>query len=90
MPDDNAPEPEESPPIAEAPVPIYGGVAEGVQAYRRGDVVVYTVRGEPASVRKLLDLLEADGADEVVALISHRPPGEAVVKDTDAAPPDEE
>jgi hypothetical protein len=89
MADDNQnSDPEETPPIAEAPAPMYGGVTEGVQAYRRGDVVVYTVRGGPGDVRELLDLLERDGAEEVVALISHRPPEEAVVKET--TPADEE
>jgi hypothetical protein len=90
MTDDNTPDSEETPPVAEAPVPMYGGVTEGVQAYRRGDVVVYTVRGGPSDVRELVDLLERDGAEELVALISHRPPGEAVVKDTETKPAEEE
>jgi hypothetical protein len=88
--DDQTPDPSESPPIADAPVPMYGGVAEGIQAYRRGDVVVYTVRGEPGDVRDLLDLLERDGAEEVVALIRHRPPEEAVVKETETKSPEQE
>lgn len=55
-------------------VPVYAGrdIARGVQAYRRGNVILYTVRGEPREVQELVGELDKDGVEEVVALISHR------------------
>ena len=54
-------------------VPLYGfpGVARGVQAFRRGDVILYTVRGEPDQVMELVGQLHKQGVREVAALISH-------------------
>ncbi len=55
-------------------VPMYGapGVTTGIQAFRRGDVILYTVRGEPKEVQALIGQLDRQGVGEVVALISHR------------------
>ncbi len=60
-------------------VPVYAGrdIARGVQAYRRGNVILYTVRGEPREVQELVGELDKDGVEEVVALISHRSEDEA-------------
>jgi len=54
--------------------PIYSplDVAEGIQAYRRGDMILYTIRGEPSAVQKLIGELDRRGVGEVVALVSHR------------------
>jgi len=54
-------------------VPIYGSpdIAKGIQAYRRGDAILYTVRGEPRLVRELMGELDKHGVDEVIALITH-------------------
>ncbi len=66
----------EHPPEGErkgALVPFYGvpTIPEGVQAFRRGNVILYTVRGEPGQVQDLMGRLNKEGVDEVVALISH-------------------
>ncbi|MGD2174334.1 MAG: hypothetical protein PVJ27_02940 [Candidatus Brocadiaceae bacterium] len=55
-------------------VPVYGStdIVPGIQAFRRGGMVLYTVRGEPELVRQLLGRLGEDGVEEVVAFISHR------------------
>lgn len=55
-------------------VPLYSplDVSKGLQAYRRGDMILYTVRGEPDRVKELLQELDGRGVSEVVALISHR------------------
>ena len=55
-------------------VPLQGAPAiiPGIQAFRRGDVVLYTVRGEPAEVQELMAKLSDDNVGEVVALISHQ------------------
>jgi len=55
-------------------VPFYGvpGVTAGIQAFRRGNVILYTVRGEPKEVQALIGQLDQQGVGEVVALISHR------------------
>jgi len=55
-------------------VPLYspGDIVPGIQAFRRGDAILYTVRGEPAEALELMDQLAEEGVDEVVALISHR------------------
>ena len=64
-------------PSAEAPpgplVPIVGApaIVPGIQAFRRGDVVLYTVRGEPRQVQELMGQLDKERVGEVVALISH-------------------
>lgn len=79
--DNSTPEKQETGP---APMPLYGGVVDGIQAYRRGEDVVYSVQGRPEDVRQLLDLLERDGVEDVVALISHRPPEEAIVTEARA------
>jgi len=52
-------------------VPFSGGIVEGLQAYRQGNAILYTVRGEPRDVQELMEQLDADGVDEVIALISH-------------------
>ncbi len=59
-------------------VPLYGGtdIVPGVQAFRRGDIVLYSVRGEPEVVRELVGKLGEEGVDEVVAFISHRTDGQ--------------
>ena len=48
-------------------------VDRGIQAFRRGDMILYTVRGEPDEVQELVGELNKRGVDEVVALISHQP-----------------
>lgn len=55
-------------------VPVYAGrdISRGIQAYRRGNVILYTVRGEPSEVLELVGELDKHGVDEVVALITHR------------------
>jgi hypothetical protein len=69
-------------------VPLYSplDVSKGLQAYRRGDMILYTVRGEPNKVQELIGELDQRGVGEVVALVSHRAeeepsPADAVVKD---------
>jgi len=56
-------------------VPMYVGrdVDRGIQAFRRGDMILYTVRGEPDEVQELVGELNKKGVNEVVALISHQP-----------------
>jgi len=54
-------------------VPLYTSpIVPGIQAFRRGDIILYTIRGEPAQVLDLIGQLDKDGVDEVVALISHQ------------------
>jgi hypothetical protein len=55
-------------------VPLQGApaIVPGIQAFRRGDVILYTVRGEPAEVQELMARLTDDNVGEVVALISHQ------------------
>jgi hypothetical protein len=55
-------------------VPIKGApaIVPGIQAFRRGDLILYTVRGEPAEVQELMARLSEDNVGEVVALISHQ------------------
>jgi len=57
-------------------VPMYGGtgVTRGIQAFRSGDIILYTVRGEPDEVRELMGQLEQQGVGEVIALIRHAAP----------------
>ncbi|MHC4788905.1 MAG: hypothetical protein ACYS8K_06845 [Planctomycetota bacterium] len=64
---------EEEEPHAGSLVPFYGvpGIAPGIQAFRRGNIILYTVRGEPQKVLELMGQLDKQGVDEVVALISH-------------------
>ena len=54
--------------------PIYSplDVTRGIQAYRRGDMILYTIRGEPSEVQELIAELDRRGVGEVVALVSHR------------------
>ncbi len=54
-------------------VPIYGGsdIVPGIQAFRRGNMILYSVRGEPDVVKELMGQLHKDGVEEVVAFISH-------------------
>jgi hypothetical protein len=74
---DNGPEEANASPSAEAPagplVPIEGGppIVPGIQAFRRGDIVLYTVRGEPSEVQELMGHLDKQQVGEVIALISH-------------------
>ena len=55
-------------------VPLYAGsnIVPGIQAFRRGDLILYTIRGEPKEVLELMGQLDREGVSEVVALISHR------------------
>jgi len=55
-------------------VPLYGGrdIVPGIQAFRHGSAILYSVRGEPELVRELMGKLDEDGVDEVLAFISHR------------------
>ena len=55
-------------------VPLYSplDVSEGLQAYRRGNVILYTIRGEPQKVQELIGELDNRGVGELVALVSHR------------------
>ena len=57
-------------------VPLYSplDVTRGIQAYRRGDVILYTIRGEPSEVLELIGELDKRGVGELVALVSHRAP----------------
>jgi hypothetical protein len=54
-------------------VPLYGapGIVPGIQAFRRGDFILYTIRGEPAKVEELMQQLDKQGVGEVIALIRH-------------------
>lgn len=61
-------------PHAGALIPLSSGVARGIQAFRRGEAILYTVRGEPAKVQELISQLDKQGVDELIALISHRSP----------------
>ncbi|NLW51232.1 MAG: hypothetical protein GXY85_10415 [Candidatus Brocadiaceae bacterium] len=72
-PADPLPEPQGSEP-AGALVPTYGvsAVVPGMQAFRRDNVIFYTVRGEPEKVLELVGMLDRNGVNEVVALISHQ------------------
>ncbi len=85
---DNEPEENGGSPSAQAPagplVPIEGGppIVPGIQAFRRGDAVLYTVRGEPRQVQELMGQLDKAKVGEVIALISHQAQGEP--------PPEEE
>jgi hypothetical protein len=71
------PEETNQPPSAQPPpgplVPIVGApaIVPGIQAFRRGNVVLYTVRGEPRQVLELMGRLDKERVGEVVALISH-------------------
>jgi hypothetical protein len=77
----------EQEPQAGSLVPFYGipGIAPGIQAFRRGNVILYTVRGEPQEVLKLMGQLDEQGVGEVVALISHEaqeePPEQGVAQE---------
>ena len=57
-------------------VPIDDSVVKGIQAWRRGDAILYTVRGEPREVGELILELEGQGIDEIIAMISHEAPSE--------------
>ena len=56
---------------AGALVPFHAGIVRGVQAIRQGQAILYTVRGEPKQVQELITQLDADGVEEVIAVISH-------------------
>jgi len=62
-------------------VPIDDSVVKGIQAWRRGDAILYTVRGEPKEVGELILELEGQGIDEIIAMISHEAPPEDAVPD---------
>ena len=57
-------------------VPLYGapGIVPGIQAFRRGDFILYTIRGEPKKVQELMGQLDKQGVGEVIALIRHPAP----------------
>ncbi len=61
-------------------VPLYSplDVSRGLQAFRRGDVILYTVRGKPDKVHELIEELDKKGVNDVVALISHRTDGKDI------------
>jgi hypothetical protein len=63
---------ENSPAGSLVPLSSGMGIVPGVQALRRGDVILYSVRGEPETVKELIGHLGRDGVREVVAFISHR------------------
>jgi len=66
------PDPPEDEAAAGTLVPLYGSpIVPGVQAFRRGDVILYTIRAEPKEVAELVARLDKEGVGEVVALISH-------------------
>ncbi len=67
-------------------VPLYAplDVSRGLQAHRRGDVILYTVRGEPEKVRELINELDGRGVNELVALVSHRAGDKTVEEVSDA------
>ena len=69
-------------------VPTYSplDVSKGIQAYRRGDVILYSIRGEPHDVLELIGELDKRGVDEVVALVSHRASDEEPDDDTGDEP----
>jgi hypothetical protein len=76
---------------AGALVPVYGGteIVPGIQAFRRGNAILYTVRGEPREVQELMSQLDEAGVDEVIALISHEAQDELAEPDEDTPPADE-
>lgn len=86
---DEAPEEE---PQAGPLVPMYGvpAIARGIQAFRRGDIILYTVRGEPKEVLELMGQLDKQGVGEVVALISHHAEDVAFAPEDDAQQEQEE
>ena len=55
-------------------IPIEGvsSIVRGIQAFRRGDLILYTVRGEPSEVQELMGQLNRRGVGEVIALIRHQ------------------
>lgn len=67
-------------------VPLYSplDVSRGLQAYRRGDAIIYTIRAEPSKVQELMDELGDRGINEVIALVSHRADNGSVKDVTDA------
>ena len=75
---------EESEEVSLAPLYSPLDVSKGLQAYRRGEAILYTVRGEPAKVQELIDALDDQGVNEVVALVSHRQDDKAVEEIADA------
>ncbi len=72
-------------PVGGSLVPLYGAgdIVPGIQAFRRGDIILYTVRGEPELVGELMGQLGKEGIDEVVAFISHRTEGPVPPDDAD-------
>ena len=69
-------------------VPSYSPleVIAGVRAYRRGDFILYTIKGEPAKVLELVGELDRRGVNEVIALVSHRVNSEGRDGDVEAEP----
>jgi len=62
-------------------VPLYSplDVTRGIQAYRRGDIILYTVRGEPSKVQELIGELDRRGVSELVAHLSAQTPPSAEI-----------
>ncbi len=85
-PPENGDETPEEGPQAGSLVPMYGvpAIARGIQAFRRGDIILYTVRGEPKEVLELMRQLDKQGVGEVVALISHHAEEVASAPEDDA------
>ena len=84
------PEEPQDGPSRGALVPTYGvsAIVPGTQAFRRDNVIFYTVRGEPQKVLELMGMLDREGVGEVVALISHQA-DDALAEDQEAPPADE-
>ncbi len=62
----NEPRKDDRPGESRALVPVYSplDVKRGIEAYRRGDVILYTVRGEPREVQALIGELDRRGVQE--------------------------
>jgi hypothetical protein len=96
-PDDAAARPIPTDSAGGALVPIDDSVVKGIQAWRRGDAILYTVRGEPKEVGELILELEGQGIDEIIAMISHEaqpedeePASADTAEEPDAATPPNE
>ena len=89
VPDEPPEEPQDDSPRG-ALVPTYGvsAIVPGTQAFRRDNVIFYTVRGEPQKVQELMGMLDREGVGEVVALISHQ--ADDTIEDAQDPPPAED
>ena len=62
----------QQPPGPLMPIDGVTSIVRGIQAFRRGDLILYTVRGEPSEVQELMGQLDRRGVGEVIALIRHQ------------------